>query len=109
MAKKVTAKAPAKKSSKPRPVTSHTKPDPITSHTKLDEIDKLMEQLEAKEAEILELRHQLELALSQSQTNAKVVEELAHLKGVIAPFVKSAKGEHTTAPEDWELLKGLNV
>jgi len=64
-------------------------------------------EIEALNAEIKELRTDLEKALQQSQTNAQVVEQMATLKGAMEPFVKCAKGEGTTVPEDWERLKGF--
>ena len=73
------------------------------------EIEKLHDDLDVAANEINQLKAELSAALQQSQTSAAIVEELAHLKAVIAPFVKSAKGEHTTTPEDWERIKTVVI
>jgi septal ring factor EnvC (AmiA/AmiB activator) len=109
---------PKKPASKVQPpVASH--PPPLDYHNNDDlarikqleaEIAELHRQLGEKLAEIAHLNEIIEPLEQDVQKHAGLANaaaELAALKQTIEPFVKCAKGEGTTSPEDWDKLKGI--
>ena len=114
MAKKLPPKA---KPSKPTSLKAAVKlPSDATVElqAKVNQLEsenqELGHQLNMKESELAEMQARLEPleAAVQAHTGlANAAAELAHIKTVISPFVKCAKGEGTTGPADWEALKAI--
>ena len=75
--------------------------------SELREVTKQLGQKLNEIAHLNEIIEPLQAEVQRQAGLANAAAELAHLKGLIEPFVKCAKGDGVTSPEDWDKLKGL--
>jgi len=67
-----------------------------------------IDELRGEIAELHEGEDDKNKAIDELQDKVAAQEaEINRLRGLMAPFVRSARGEHTTTPEDWATLKDL--